>query len=623
MALLEMRDVYADITDDINFFGFAPEYIPFPALDEGDDNAFEKLYNIALGKLDFAGIKETVALNSDRSFETDAASFQSELVNVRNNYENQLAELCGTMDGDDGRIYPAIPKYAHLNEEARLLGDPCGFAGNGLIHEAMGEMEIKLIDYDLASGDVDDVSELMKIEVERHNAFCGVNDSLADYVFDVDGEIISTEQGIQAASVLLNEADRAYEAGKTVAELAKCSMIAGTAAGGDCFMVPAAIGAFSVAMAAYEVIALGLEISIGTLEIEKLKKEQAKAKWETEKQCDFDAIESNAKLRELAMDREDGVLEAVKAGYRLSLAMSNIKKLKNEAKRLVVQQEESEQLLINVIAAKNDPNVRIYKNDAVINADKAFNSALAAAYRATKVYEYYTSQSYAKLDQLFLIRMVSYGDYNLENYMYELYEAFYEFEEEYGNPDTRVAILSLRDDIIQVPRIGDGGSALSESERTRIFRETVTGTDVIDSNGHINIPFSTNLTKLSPFTKNHKIKFIEAEIVGSDTGDTVGRIYLHQRGTGTLSSLFGDRMFYKFPERMAVVDTYFNGLRWYDSSISDFDVFRSERFRDRPFANTHWEFIFNNVDEAVNEDINLNSLTDIKVYVYYADFTEL
>jgi len=623
MALLEMRDVYSDISDDINFFGFAPEYIPFPALDEGDDNAFEKLYQIAIGKLDFAATKEVIALNSDRSFETDAASFQSELVTVRNNYENQLAELCGTMDGDDGRIYPAIPKYAHLNDQAKLLGNPCGFAGNGLIHEAMGEMEIKLIDYDLASGDIDDISELMKIEVERHNAYCDVNDSLADYVFKVDGSVISTEKGIQASNVLLNTADRVYEQGKTSAELAKCSIILGVASGGDCPAAGVAMGLYNACMAAYQVIAVGLETTIASLEIEKLKKEQSKAKWETEKECDFDAIESNAALRELAMDREDAVLEAVKASYRLNLAMSKIKKLKNEAKRLVVQQEESEQLLINVIAAKNDPNVRIYKNDAVINADKSFNSALASAYRATKIYEYYTSQSYAKLDQLFLIRMVSYGDYNLENYMYELYEAFYEFEEEYGNPDTRVAILSLRDDIIQVPRIGDDGLALSESDRTKIFRETVTGTDVIDSNGHINIPFSTNLTSLSPFTRNHKIKFIEAEIVGSDTGDSVGRIYLHQRGTGALSSLFGDRMFYKFPERMAVVDTYFNGLRWYDSSVSDFDVFRSERFRDRPFANTHWEFIFNNVDEEVNEDINLNSLSDIKVYIYYTDFTEL
>lgn len=623
MALLEMKDVYSDISDDINFFGFAPEYIPFPALDKGDDNAFEKLYQIAIQKLNFAAAKEVSALNSDRSFETDAASFQSELVSVRNNYENQLSELCGTMEGDDGRIYPAIPKYAHLNEKAKLLGDPCGFAGNGAIHEAMGEMEIKLIDYDLASGGVDGASEQMKIEIERHNAFCDAKDSLADYVFKVDGEIISIEQGIQASSVFLNTANRLYEQGKTSAELVKCSIIAGVAAGGDCPAAGVALGIYNACMIAYQVVAVGLETTIASLEVEKLKKERSKAKWQTEKECDFDAIDSNAKLKELAMGREDAVLEAVKASYRLSLTMSRIKKLKNEAKRLMVQQEESEQLLINVTAAKNDPNVRIYKNDAVINADKTFNSALAAAYRATKVYEYYTSQSYARLDQLFLIRMISYGDYNLENYMYELYEAFYEFEEEYGNPDTRVAILSLRDDIVQVPRSADDGSALSEQERTKIFRETITGTNVIDSKGHINIPFSTNLAALSPLTRNHKIKFIEAEIVGSDTGDGVGRIYLHQRGTGTLSSLFGDRMFYKFPERMAVVDTYFNGARWYDSSVSDFDVFRSERFRDRPFANTHWEFIFNNVDEVVNDDINLNSLSDIKVYIYYTDFTKL
>src|SRR5262249_34116592 len=33
MALLDMKDVYSSITDDTNYFGFPPDYIPFPALE--------------------------------------------------------------------------------------------------------------------------------------------------------------------------------------------------------------------------------------------------------------------------------------------------------------------------------------------------------------------------------------------------------------------------------------------------------------------------------------------------------------------------------------------------------------------------------------------------------------
>ena len=55
-------------------------------------------------------------------------------------------------------------------------------------------------------------------------------------------------------------------------------------------------------------------------------------------------------------------------------------------------------------------------------------------YKATKVYEYYTSQSYAALGDLFLVRMVSSGSLNLESYVAELQNAFAQFEEQYLVP---------------------------------------------------------------------------------------------------------------------------------------------------------------------------------------------
>ncbi len=618
-ALIDMRDVYSEISDDATLLGFAPDYIPFPAMDKGDVNAFYKLFTAAQKKIDFARIKEKEALASNRAYETDAASFQSELVKVKNNYENQLAEICGTMTGDDGKIYPAIPKYAYLNKRARLIGNPCGLAGNGLIYEAMGEMELELYSFQAARGDVKTHLNKIEIEVERHNKFCELNQTIADYNFEVDGQILGLDAGINSSQLLLNTADRVYEWGKTTAELTKCSVIAGTSAGGDCPMAVAAVAGFQTCAAIYQGISVALEASIVGMEAAKSAVERGRAKWNTQKQCDLDAIESTAKIKEIALEQFDVSIETAKIGYRLAIAGSKIEKLQNEAKRIMVQQEESEQLLINVEAAKNDPNVRIYKNDAIINADKTFNSALQAAYKATKVFEYYTSQSYEKLSNLFLIRMISYGDYNLENYMAELQDSFEEFQENYGNPDTRLAIVSLRDDIMQIPRIDENGLSISEAERSLLFRQKMQSTEVIDSKGYISIPFNTNYSKLSPLTKNHKIKFIEAEIVGDDTGDPIGRIYLKQKGTGTVNILGGGKQYYKFPDRTAVIDTFFSG----EKPSADMTLYRSERFTDRPYLNSHWEFIFNNLDEEVNKDINLNSLADIKIYVYYTDFTEL
>jgi len=131
-------------------------------------------------------------------------------------------------------------------------------------------------------------------------------------------------------------------------------------------------------------------------------------------------IDSNARMASLALRLNEIQLEALRSQYTVYMASSEIQRLFNKAKRLEQELNESEQFSINIQAARNDPNVRIYRNDAVINADISFKDALREAYRATKVYEYYTSQSYAELEQLFLIRMVQFGDYNLANYLANL-----------------------------------------------------------------------------------------------------------------------------------------------------------------------------------------------------------
>ena len=95
-------------------------------------------------------------------------------------------------------------------------------------------------------------------------------------------------------------------------------------------------------------------------------------------------------------------------------------------------------------------------------------------------------------------------------------------------------------------------------------------------------------------------------------------MYIGQSGTGLVHWLDGTEYYYRFPERLAVLNPFFNGVRAFTS-----DVYRNDRLRDRPYVNTNWEFVLNQRDESVNQDIDLNSLTDIRLFVYYTDFTAL
>src|SRR4029450_1517109 len=129
----------------------------------------------------------------------------------------------------------------------------------------------------------------------------------------------------------------------------------------------------------------------------------------------------------------------------------------------------------------------------VIEADRTFREAVSQAYRATRVFEYFTSQTYAKRGDLFLVRMVSSGDLTLESYLAGLTEAYVQFLEQFGEADSRVVTLSLKDDLLGIPKLGPDGVALSLAARNDLFHQKLASPELLDGNGYFTVPFSTGL----------------------------------------------------------------------------------------------------------------------------------
>lgn len=618
-ALLAMRESYQQISDEPTLFGFQPDYVPFPALDEGDGNAFDKTLKSAKSLLTVAAQKEDLALNSNRAFETDSAAFQSELVSVRNNYENQLASICGTFAGTDGRVYPAIPKYAYLNERAKVIGDPCGLAGNGQINDALLEVDKVVADFQMLKVRQQNLESEIAIEKKRLSDQCDLVMEQADYEYDVGIKKVGLNAGILAAEKSMEFANRVADRVANMAQIKKCIAIVGTAGGTDCPGALLGVAEYASAITTatittgIAVVAIGsLKATLGTIEVET-------GKWKTERACDYATVESNAKTMTLALGFRTLELDAYSTELDMAQRLAAVTALRNEATRTMAEQSESEQLAINVEVARNDPNVRIYKNDAILTADRTFRAAVAEAYRATKVFEYYTSQSYAHLNDLFLVRLASRGDISLEAYLARLERDFRDFEETYGNPDERVLVISLRDDVLKVPRYDSKNVPLTATQRLELFRTALTNPKNLDERGYITLPFATGVDALSPLTRNHKVLKIQAEIIGSDVGDAIGRVYLAQKGTGSVRNVSsGEKGYYTFPTRVAVINPYFNGERVLSES-----VYTNSRLRDRPLVNTQWELVLNQKDEQANKDIDLASLSDIRLFMTYTDFTSL
>jgi hypothetical protein len=178
----------------------------------------------------------------------------------------------------------------------------------------------------------------------------------------------------------------------------------------------------------------------------------------------------------------------------------------------------------------------------------------------------------------------------------------------------------VRDDILQIPRLDANMQAVAQVERIAELRRRLGDGSLIDDHGYLSFSFSTSLERLSPLTRNHKILFLEAELVGPDVGDNVARLYVRQSGTSTVQGVDGERAYYQFPGRTAVLNPFFNGDRR-DFSLAT-NVYSNYRLRDRPYINSAWSVMLNQVDEYENQDINLNGIDDIRLYVYYTDFTD-
>ena len=613
MAMLDMRNVFDSITDEVSYFGLPPDYIPFPVTFGMEQNAFELMDQRAQQRLNAAKFTEDQAINRNTAFETDKAQFQSQLVQLRNNYENQLAQLCGTFKGADGKVYPAIPRYADLNEKAKNFQDPCGLMGNGAIFQAMGQFEQSKLDLQEIHQNMDNVLEQVKIERNRVSQQCELIAETAEFVYNQGEKQLKLKDAIAEEQLIISGIDRTMGIVSTLAGLTKCSVGTST----DCPTAAVALSTYTVAAIGFNLDAMLAEGAVDLMQHDIEKIDLETARWQTEGQCDVALVDSNATTANLLLQMKTLQIQALKAEHQIKLALGGIRQQINTAKRLEDQQVEAEQMQINVQAAHDDPNTRIYRDNTIVNADIQFKKALQAVYKATRVFEYYSGQSYAETEKLFLIRSIQYGDYNLENYLTDLEDAYYKFEETYGIPSNRVAIISLRDDILRIPRLDENGAAISQTKRIDMMRERLKDPSLIDENGYLRIPFSTDFLELSPVTRVHKINYMESEIIGSNVGDTLGRVYVRQAGTSVIHTLSDERNYYRFPTRLAVVNPFFNGSRVFVP-----EVYKNLQLKDRPYISTAWELIFNQRDEKVNQDIDLQSLTDIRLYVYYTDFTE-
>ncbi|MED5464975.1 MAG: hypothetical protein VX699_10000, partial [Myxococcota bacterium] len=421
----------------------------------------------------------------------------------------------------------------------------------------------------------------------------------------------------------INEASRWLEFGKSIYD--------------GCKDVASAMANQTVGMST-NVGAIGASVTIGvasgvhigaiaaknvamSLQEEKLRDlEEEKFQVEGEQQCKMLEHEGEKAIRDVLIGMESARIEVAQGKKRLDIAGQKVESLWQGAQRLISELAEMRELTINKQAARNNPNFRIYRDDSVRNAEIAFKKLLAEAYKSTVVFEYYTSQSYAFRNELYLSRMINFGEYNLQNYIYDLEDAFWEFEDHFGLPELRVLPLSLKDDIFPGMRVNQDGKAFSAREMEDSVEKWLESS--LSEDGVATLSFQIGPQFISPGTRVHKVSYVEA-CVEQQTAAAAQhpRIYLDMAGTSSVWALGSDftDLFYDFGGRPSVVTA-----RWCSGSDYNWDpkIFQSQKYTQRPLFNTKWDLKINFTTEPANQGYGPEDFDDLKLFFYYHEYTD-
>jgi hypothetical protein len=90
---------------------YAPEYVPFlftGAPNSQPGTSFDNLMFLANQFINSAQGAESEARNTTRTFDTDRAALTSKLDDIFKNYNDQLGEICGWINGDDGQLHADV-----------------------------------------------------------------------------------------------------------------------------------------------------------------------------------------------------------------------------------------------------------------------------------------------------------------------------------------------------------------------------------------------------------------------------------------------------------------------------------------------------------------------------------
>lgn len=387
--LSRMRDLAQTIRDGLDFFGFAPDYVPL--------QSFDHLLELTEGATGNTGLLGTArdledqARGAQRTYDANATNLAAELKKLTASYNGQLYSLCGLSGDQDG---DGLPDY-----------DPCE---GGLIQRNFFDLDAASLRVGLAWMKAQDIVERIQIEQNR-----------VEQVIQIDLGLTRQISVIDLAVSKLN----AYKESYTQLGAAEHKIAAGFKASADYYVQTEVKGSINPLASGAEAKS-GLKVTLGTYvgyeasarwvssasvtwvpNVEKIGEWQnIKTLQQAEARAQILNANSEATIRNLLIQQSQALIEYEIAQVAFHKLAAEHNQLAGRVAWYLNKRAQAADKVAKYNSHLLSPAYRIMRDTLTIQSAEAHDLAAQFAYLTARAAEYELLTPYPDLDAIYRAR---------------------------------------------------------------------------------------------------------------------------------------------------------------------------------------------------------------------------
>jgi hypothetical protein len=504
-VLTPLDQGFSSLAEGGNVFGVPDGYVPFVyrPTDTGKGSTnFEQMLAIASNAVMNEQAVETQFLADSRAYDSEVSALQQELSAVKVQYDERLADDCGTDFNPDAIASDDDPGWSH-----------CGGPNQeGAVGQALLTIDLANAALTSAQSRIQGLQQKIQIDVGAQATIQGIQSSTLSFISSNGQQIAATDfaSGIVDAAI------------QTIQVASNASAENGGAPLGEA----AIVGALGVVKA-------GL-----TAQRDQLQTAQTMEIQQSQDQTQN--VTAMANIQKEEIDLAQAVVDITQQEIASLQAQLQARDKLDEAKE--IWEDRARQLAVIEQDPTHDPSYRLLTDSLAVQVMSARDTAQQQLYLATSALEYEINES---IDNAVGPAMNATNATNLGELQSCLLGIFNSSRVAYGSPQDYITTVSVRQMLgITGPRKDPvTGVTLSEGEQ---FRQILLKNQNLDGQGGVGITFSTDLQQGNMLWAsdvcNDRIASVQAQIVGNFQGDNEAQVNLSLAGGAVLRECGSDTL---------------------------------------------------------------------------------